>query len=90
MRLCFPAEASFKTRRASPASSTTKTSFPLPKKRGKKLLLLGQGVGPLNSFLGKRKAMSAFNDADAVSVQRSLCRSSSKGLGLQAADQISG
>lgn len=36
------------------------------KKAGKKLLFLGQGVGPLNGFIGKRLTAAAFNAADAV------------------------
>lgn len=36
------------------------------KKAGKKLVFLGQGVGPLNGFLGKRLTAAAFNAADAV------------------------
>jgi polysaccharide pyruvyl transferase CsaB len=39
------------------------------KKAGKKVLLLGQGVGPLNNFLSKRKALNAFNAADVVTVR---------------------
>lgn len=39
------------------------------KKAGKKVLLLGQGVGPLTSFFGKRMAVEAFKAADVVSVR---------------------
>jgi polysaccharide pyruvyl transferase CsaB len=39
------------------------------KKAGKKVLLLGQGVGPLGNFLSKRTALKAFNAADAVTVR---------------------
>lgn len=39
------------------------------KKAGKKVLLLGQGVGPLHNFLAKRAAIKAFNAADAVTVR---------------------
>ena len=39
------------------------------KQAGKKVLLLGQGVGPLTSFLGKRSALGAFQSADVVSVR---------------------
>jgi polysaccharide pyruvyl transferase CsaB len=35
----------------------------------KKVIMLGQGVGPLSSFFGKRFAISAFNDADVVVVR---------------------
>ena len=39
------------------------------KKAGKKVLLLGQGVGPLTSYLGKRFAVDAFKAADAIAVR---------------------
>lgn len=39
------------------------------KAKKKKVLLLGQGVGPLNSFAGKQLAKSAFNAADAIAVR---------------------
>lgn len=39
------------------------------KKAHKKVFLLGQGVGPLNSFLGKRFAVAAFNMADHIVVR---------------------
>lgn len=41
----------------------------MAKKAKKKVLILGQGVGPLNSYFGKRMAASAFNDADVISVR---------------------
>lgn len=39
------------------------------KSMGKKVLLLGQGVGPLNNFLSKRMATAALNKADAITVR---------------------
>lgn len=39
------------------------------KKAGKKVLLLGQGIGPLNRFLGKRTAAGAFDLADVIAVR---------------------
>lgn len=36
------------------------------KKSGKKVFIVGQGVGPLTSFFGKRMAAAAFNSADAI------------------------
>lgn len=41
------------------------------KKAGKQVVMLGQGVGPLNSWLGKRMAASAFNMADEIAVRDS-------------------
>lgn len=39
------------------------------KSKGKRVVFLGQGVGPLTTFLGKRWASSAFNMADAIAVR---------------------
>lgn len=39
------------------------------KAKGKRVLLLGQGVGPLEGFLGKRYAAGAFNAADVIAVR---------------------
>jgi polysaccharide pyruvyl transferase CsaB len=39
------------------------------KKADKKVLLLGQGVGPLKNFLARKMALNAFNAADAVAVR---------------------
>jgi polysaccharide pyruvyl transferase CsaB len=41
----------------------------LAKKAGKKVFLLGQGVGPLNTWFGRRLAVSAFNMADEIVVR---------------------
>lgn len=39
------------------------------KKAGKKVILLGQGVGPLRTFFGKRFATQAFKSADEIVVR---------------------
>ncbi len=39
------------------------------KKANKKVVMLGQGVGPLNRFLGRRMAASAFQAADVIAVR---------------------
>ncbi len=39
------------------------------KKAGKKVVMVGQGVGPLNNFLGKRAAMSGFSALDGLTVR---------------------
>lgn len=41
----------------------------LAKKAKKRVILLGQGVGPINTFLGKRFAAAAFRAADVVCVR---------------------
>ncbi len=55
----------------------------MAKKAGKKVLLLGQGVGPLNNFLAKRQALKAFNAADAVTVRDPGALQALKDLGYR-------
>ncbi len=55
----------------------------LAKKAKKKVLLLGQGVGPLTTFLGKRMAQGAFNDADVISVRDPDSLQALKDLGVK-------
>lgn len=52
------------------------------KKAGKKVLLLGQGVGPLTSFLGKRMAASAYNAADVLVVRDPGSMNTLRALGV--------
>lgn len=52
------------------------------KSKGKKVLLLSQGVGPLNRFFGKRMAAAAFRAADAVSVRDPASAATIKALGV--------
>ena len=52
------------------------------KKKGKKVLLLGQGVGPLNRFFGKRLAAGAFRSADAITVRDPASMATIKALGV--------
>lgn len=53
------------------------------KKTGKRVIFLGQGVGPLRGFLGRRFAASAFNAADAVVVRDPGSAVTLKGLGVK-------
>lgn len=52
------------------------------KKAGKKVLMVGQGVGPLTTFFGKRAATSAFNMADYIVVRDPGSVSTLKSLGV--------
>jgi polysaccharide pyruvyl transferase CsaB len=52
------------------------------KSKGKKVLLLSQGVGPLNRFFGKRMAAAAFRAADAITVRDPQSASAIKALGV--------
>jgi polysaccharide pyruvyl transferase CsaB len=52
------------------------------KSKGKKVALLGQGVGPLNTFFGKRMAAAAFRGADVVTVRDPASLSAVKALGV--------
>ncbi len=53
------------------------------KAAGKKVILLGQGVGPLNSFMGKRWAATAFKMADAIAVRDPGSMTTLKNLGVE-------
>lgn len=54
----------------------------MAKKAGKKVFLLGQGVGPLTNILGKRMAAGAFNSADAISVRDPMSIQTLKSIGV--------
>ncbi len=58
------------------------------KKAGKKVLLLGQGVGPLTSFFGKRLAVEAFKAADVVSVRDPASLATLNSLGVTRPIQV--
>jgi len=58
------------------------------KKAKKKVLLLGQGVGPLNSFFGKRMAAGAFNDADVISVRDPESLQTLKEIGVRKSARV--
>jgi len=55
----------------------------MAKKANKKVFLVGQGVGPLTTFLGKRMAASAFNDADGIAVRDTGSIETLKSLGVK-------
>ncbi len=55
----------------------------MAKKANKKVLLLGQGVGPLNSFFGKKMASTAFNAADVITVRDPGSLAALKELGVK-------
>lgn len=58
------------------------------KKAGKKVIMLGQGIGPLNNFLGKRMAASAFNSADAIAVRDQASVATLKSLGVKITPRV--
>ncbi len=53
------------------------------KKAGKKVVMLGQGVGPLTHCLGKKAATAAFNAADAIVVRDPGSVQTLKSLGVK-------
>jgi len=52
------------------------------KKAGKKVFMVGQGVGPLTSFIGKRVATRAFNQADLIVVRDPISKNTLQALGV--------
>jgi polysaccharide pyruvyl transferase CsaB len=60
----------------------------MAKKAGKKVALLGQGVGPLTTFLGRRFARGAFDKADVVTVRDKASASALTDLGSHASPVV--
>jgi polysaccharide pyruvyl transferase CsaB len=58
------------------------------KAKKKKVFLLGQGVGPLNSFFGKRFASSAFSAADVIAVRDPQSVETLKELGIKSGVRV--
>jgi polysaccharide pyruvyl transferase CsaB len=56
------------------------------KKADKKVALLAQGIGPINSFLGKRAASGALAACDLVSVRDTESLAVARGLGCHRAE----
>jgi polysaccharide pyruvyl transferase CsaB len=61
----------------------------MAKKSRKKVLLLGQGVGPLNSFFSRHMAGAAFASADAISVRDPQSMKVLQELGIKRAPRVS-
>lgn len=55
----------------------------LAKKMNKKVILVGQGVGPINKFFGKRWAQQAFGLCDAIAVRDPSSAKLISSLGVQ-------
>jgi polysaccharide pyruvyl transferase CsaB len=55
----------------------------MAKAKKKKVILLGQGVGPLKGFLGKRAAAAAFQMADVIAVRDPQSAEALKELGIK-------
>lgn len=55
----------------------------LAKSMGKRVLMLGQGIGPVNSFFGKNMARTALRSADVVSVRDPQSAQAIRALGVQ-------
>lgn len=53
------------------------------KRAGKRVVLLAQGVGPINSYWGKRKALAAFKMCDAITVRDARSLTELRNLGVK-------
>ncbi|MCB0825577.1 MAG: polysaccharide pyruvyl transferase CsaB [Armatimonadetes bacterium] len=60
----------------------------LAKKENKKVIMLGQGIGPLNRFIGKSMAVSAFNSCDAIAVRDPQSINTLRSLGVKVNPQL--
>lgn len=58
------------------------------KKASKKVIMLGQGVGPLNRWMGKRLAASAFQAADMICVRDAASVGALKELGIKGVPKV--
>ena len=52
------------------------------KKHGKKVVLVGQGIGPLNGFIGKGASRKALNMVDGITVRDPMALQALKDLGV--------
>lgn len=59
------------------------------KKAGKRVIMVGQGVGPLDSFFGKRMAQGAFNSADVIVVRDPHSMTTLKALDVKVPIKVS-
>ncbi|HRJ26265.1 MAG TPA: polysaccharide pyruvyl transferase family protein [Fimbriimonadaceae bacterium] len=62
----------------------------LAAKAGKKVIFLGQGVGPLTSFFGKKLAAKAFNASHLVTVRDQASMSTLRDIGYKGAPRMAG
>jgi polysaccharide pyruvyl transferase CsaB len=55
----------------------------MAKAKNKKVIMLGQGVGPVTSFFGKRWTASAYNAADAITVRDPFSAQTLQAIGVK-------
>lgn len=60
------------------------------KSKGKKVILLAQGIGPITSFFGKRAAAAAFQQCDVISVRDQASMSALRALGYKRPIEVTG
>ncbi|MBV6459068.1 MAG: hypothetical protein HONBIEJF_02208 [Fimbriimonadaceae bacterium] len=60
------------------------------KKAGKKVVLLGQGIGPLTTFFGKKFAIGALNQCDAIAVRDPQSAAALRSLGIKVQARAAG
>ncbi len=60
------------------------------KSKGKKVVLLAQGIGPITSFLGKRNAASALGMCDLITVRDQTSLSVLRSLGYKKPVEVTG
>jgi len=80
--LVFPGGSIFQDVTSSRSAAYYASLVQRAKRAGKKVVFLGQGVGPLNSFLGRRFAASSFKAADAIVVRDPGSASLLRSLGV--------
>jgi polysaccharide pyruvyl transferase CsaB len=81
--LVFPGGSIFQDASSVMSVKYYHTLVNMAKAKKKKVLLLAQGVGPVNSFFGKRWTAAAYNMADAVTVRDPFSAQALQSLGVK-------
>lgn len=67
--LVFPGGSIFQDVTSSRSAMYYGKLVSMAKSKGRSVIMVGQGVGPLKTFFGRRAALAAFNAADAIAVR---------------------
>lgn len=81
--MVFPGGSVFQDATSVKSAAFYASLVKMAKKAGKRVYMVGQGVGPLTSFFGRRIAAGAFNQADFVAVRDPESLQALKDLGVR-------
>lgn len=86
--LVFPGGSIFQDATSSRSVIYYANLVKMAKAKRKKVVLLGQGIGPLTSFFGKRAAAGAFNQCDLIVVRDAASAQTLKDLGYRGTARV--